>query len=611
MAKAETSRSNLRVTKTQRRNEAALDVRSDKNWMGVELGVDGSRISGFSQGSTPSPLFLDGGRLLAVHSSDRRPAMGEPALAWLSHLVQPIGRIASEDPPAPSEGTWVVKDFRFHTGEVLPKLKVHYTTLGDPSGEPVVVLHGTTDSGSSMLSDAFGGELFGPGQPLDARRYYIILPDAIGHGSSSKPSDGLRADFPEYNYTDMVKAQYRLVSEHLGVDHLRLVTGNSMGGMHSWIWAQEHAGYMDAVVPLASLPTAMSGRNWITRRLITDSIRNDPDWNNGNYSKQPTSAQFASVFFGLATNGGDQSLQRQAPTREAADALLDGRMAAPFLADANDVLYQWASSGDFDASADLESITAALLAVNSADDERNPPELGILQREIERVPNGSMKIIPATDQTAGHGTTFQAKYWKDDLADLLNAAPYLDRIEAGFAVVDADAALEVVDSNRVILANRITFENASDGSDAQRYQQGSLVALRGDLRDRDADGYADAMRVDAITGYALIATEAGDDSSSGDQELLRVQFQVDFRKPVNLLRSGGWAFNPRKLRSVSLQVQPTDNASLDPLLEQSSVKDLIAAAQLTGTDPSFSWSDELASLLKADVFDFQATKVLI
>jgi hypothetical protein len=286
-------------------------------------------------------------------------------------------------------------------------------------------------------------------------------------------------------------------------------------------------------------------------------------------------------------------------------------MAAPFLADANDVLYQWASSGDFDASADLESITAALLAVNSADDERNPPELGILNREIERVPNGSMKIIPATDQTAGHGTTFQAKYWKDDLADLLNTAPYMDRIEAGFAVVDALAALEVVDSNRVILANKITFESDSSGSDAQRYQLGSLVAFRGDLRDRDADGYADAMRVDAITGYALIATEADDDPSSGDQELLRVQFQVDFRKPVNLLHSGGWAFNPRKLRSVSLQVQPTDNASLDPLLEQSSLKDLIAAAQVTGTAPSFSWSDELASLLKGHGFDFQAAKVLI
>jgi hypothetical protein len=199
MAKADTSPFNLHIAKAQQRNGAALDQRPAKDWMGVELGVEGSRIPGFSQVSTPSPLFLDGGRLLAVHSSDRKPVMGEPALAWLTHVVQPIGRIASANPPTPSDGTWVVKDFRFHTGEVLPKLKIHYTTLGDPSGEPVVVLHGTTDSGSSMLSDAFGGELFGPGQPLDALRYYIILPDAIGHGSSSKPSDGLRADFPAYN----------------------------------------------------------------------------------------------------------------------------------------------------------------------------------------------------------------------------------------------------------------------------------------------------------------------------------------------------------------------------------------------------------------------------
>ena len=194
------------------------------------------------------------------------------------------------DYPAPKEGSWVVRDFRFHTGEVLPELRLHYTTVGAPTGEPVLILHGTTGSGAGMLTPAFAGELFGPGQPLDASRYYIILPDAIGTGKSSKPSDGLRTSFPKYNYDDMVDAQYRLVTEHLGVRHLRLVLGNSMGGMQTWIWAQKYPDFMDVAVPMASLPTEMSGRNWMMRRLIIDSIRNDPEWMNGNYTKQPRSA---------------------------------------------------------------------------------------------------------------------------------------------------------------------------------------------------------------------------------------------------------------------------------------------------------------------------------
>jgi homoserine O-acetyltransferase len=210
------------------------------------------------------------------------------------------------DYPAPKEGSWVVRDFRFHTGEVLPELRLHYTTVGAPTGEPVLILHGTTGSGAGMLTSTFAGELFGPGQPLDASRYYVILPDAIGTGKSSKPSDGLRASFPKYNYDDMVVAQYRLVTEHLGVRHLRLALGNSMGGMHTWIWAQKYPDSMDVAVPMASLPTEMSGRNWMMRRLIIDSIRNDPEWMNGNYTKQPRSLQFASVFYGIATNGGNQ-----------------------------------------------------------------------------------------------------------------------------------------------------------------------------------------------------------------------------------------------------------------------------------------------------------------
>jgi len=274
-----------------------------------------------------------------------------------------------------------------------------------------------------MLSPVFAGELFGPGQPLDASRYYVILPDAIGHGKSSKPSDGLRTGFPKYNYDNMVDAHYRLVTEHLGVQHLRLVLGFSMGGMETWILAQKYPALMDIAVPMASLPSEMSGRNWMLRRLIIDSIRNDPEWKNGNYSGPLRSAQFASVFYGLATNGGNQALHKAAPTREKADELLDKRLSAPFSADANDVLYQWESSRDYNPSRGLERIQAALLAINSADDERNPPELGVLDREIKRVKNGRVLLIPASDQTAGHATAFYARFWKKELGDLLQTAP--------------------------------------------------------------------------------------------------------------------------------------------------------------------------------------------
>jgi len=318
------------------------------------------------------------------------------------------------DFPAPQEGSWTVRDFRFHTGDVLPELKLAYRTLGAPSGEPVVVLHGTTGSGASMLTPAFGGELFGAGQPLDAKRYYVILPDALGHGRSSKPSDALRTKFPRYNYDDIVDAAHRLVAEHLGVKHARLVIGNSMGGMETWIWAQKHPQFMDVAVPMASLPTEMASRNWIMRRLIIDSIRRDPK-----------NAQFASVFFAFATSGGNQALFKQAPTREKADALLDARLKAPFSADPDDILYQWDSSRDYNPSAGLEKIQATLLAINSADDERNPPETGVLDREIKRVKNGRVLLIPASPDTAGHGTTGSAKWWKNELAELLQRAPRL------------------------------------------------------------------------------------------------------------------------------------------------------------------------------------------
>ena len=327
------------------------------------------------------------------------------------------------DYPAPKEGTWTLRDFRFHTGEVMAELRLHYTTLGEPSGEPVLILHGTAGSGTGLLTPGFAGELFGPGQPLDARKYFVILPDAIGAGKSSKPSDGLRAKFPKYNYDDMVAAQYRLVREGLGIRRLRLVLGNSMGGMHAWIWGVTYPDFMDALVPMASQPTEMSSRNWMMRRLLIDAVRNDPDWNNGDYTQQPRALRVANAFYGIATNGGTLAYQKMAPTREKADKLLDDRLAAPFNADANNFLYQWDSSRDYNPSPGLERIRATVLAINSADDERNPPETGIMEREIKRLKHGRLYLIPASDETRGHGTTGMARFWKEQVRDLLEKAP--------------------------------------------------------------------------------------------------------------------------------------------------------------------------------------------
>jgi homoserine O-acetyltransferase/O-succinyltransferase len=330
---------------------------------------------------------------------------------------------AAADYPAPKQGDWIARDFKFHTGEIMPELRLHYTTIGAPSGQPVLVLHGSGGSAASMLTAAFAGELFGPGQPLDATKYYIILTDGIGHGQSLKPSDGLRMQFPHYNYDDMVEAQYRLIKEGLGIPHLRLVIGNSMGGMHTWLWGEKYPELMDALVPMAAQPTAMASRNWMLRRMMLETIRSDPEWNNGNYTTQPRFLKIANVFFGIATNGGSLAYQKQAPTRENADKLVDERLAAPMTSDANDFLYQWESSGDYDAAPGLASIRATLLAVNAADDERNPPETGILVRALERVKNGRLYLIPASEDTRGHGTTGMAKFYKQQIQELLQTAP--------------------------------------------------------------------------------------------------------------------------------------------------------------------------------------------
>ena len=337
--------------------------------------------------------------------------------------VVTTGSARAADYPEPKRGTYVARDFRFHTGQVMPELKLSYVTIGNPTGEPVLVLHGTAGSAASMLNPGFAGELFGAGQPLDAAKYFIIIPDAIGAGQSSKPSDGMRAAFPRYNYDDMVAGHYRLVTEGLCIRHLRLVIGNSMGGMHTWVWGVTHPDFMDALVPMASQPTEMSSRNWMMRRLIIDTVRNDPAWNNGNYTTQPASLRVANAFYGIATNGGTLAYQQMAPTREAADKLLDSRIAAPFTADANDFMYQWDSSRDYNPAPRLDRIKAALLVINSADDERNPPETGILDRELKRITGARLLLIPASAETRGHGTTGMARFWKRELQEFLAQVP--------------------------------------------------------------------------------------------------------------------------------------------------------------------------------------------
>jgi homoserine O-acetyltransferase len=327
------------------------------------------------------------------------------------------------DYPAPKQGDWIAKDFKFHTGETMPELRLHYTTVGEPSGQPVLVLHGSGGSAANMLTPTFAGELFGAGQPLDASKYYIILPDSLGHGKSSKPSDGMKTTFPNYNYEDMVDAQYRLIKEGLGIKHLRLVIGNSMGGMHSWIWGGRYPQAMDALVPMASQPTAMAARNWMLRRMMLETIRNDPDYNGGNYTAQPRMMKYAIAAYGIATGGGTLGYQTLAPTAAKADKMVDERLATQVTADANDFIYQWQASHDYNPSAGLERIEAMLLAINAADDERNPPETGLTDAALKRVKNGRLYLIPASPETRGHLTTGNAKFYAQQLQELLQTAP--------------------------------------------------------------------------------------------------------------------------------------------------------------------------------------------
>ena len=322
------------------------------------------------------------------------------------------------DYPAPSEGDFTIKDFHFHSGETLPELRLHYTTVGNSSNPAVLIMHGTGGMGRSFLSAGFAGELFGPGQPLDATKYFIVLPDGIGHGKSSKPSDGLRAHFPHYCYDDMVMADYRLLTEHLGIKHMRLIMGTSMGAMHSWVFGEMYPDFMDALMPLASAPVEIAGRNRMLRRMIIDSIRNDPEWKNGDYQKPPRGLISAQYGLTMMTSSPLQML-KQSPTRALADAAFDKIEERAMRADANDMLYQFESSTDYNPEPGLEKIKARLIAVNSADDQVNPPELGILEREIKRVKHGKYVLIPISDETRGHGTHSVAKLWKQYVVEVL------------------------------------------------------------------------------------------------------------------------------------------------------------------------------------------------
>jgi homoserine O-acetyltransferase/O-succinyltransferase len=328
--------------------------------------------------------------------------------------------------PQATEGDFVVKDFRFNSGETLPELRIHYRTFGTPKKDAqgvvrnaVLIMHGTGGTGGQFTGRGFAGELYLPGQPLDITKYFIVLPDDIGHGKSSKPSDGLRAKFPRYGYQDMLTAEYRLLTEGLGVQHLRLVMGTSMGGMHTWLWGERYPDFMDALMPLASVPSQTTGRNRVWRRVVIDAIRNDPEWQGGNYTKQPQSARTAAQMLWLVSSN-PILRQRRSPTLAQTDKEIDAYVANWLrTGDANDQLYALESSFDYDPGPGLEKITAPLVAVNSADDLVNPPEIGVLEKEIARVPKGRAIMIPLSDKTAGHGTHTIAAIWKQYLEALL------------------------------------------------------------------------------------------------------------------------------------------------------------------------------------------------
>ena len=344
-----------------------------------------------------------------------------------------LGAVASATPGqqaspfATKEGDYIARDFKFHSGESLAELRLHYTTLGEPKRDAqghvtnaVLILHGTGGTGHQFLLPQFADELYGPGQPLDITRYFIVLPDGIGHGKSLKPSDGMHAHFPQYDYDDMVAAHHLLLTKGLGVDHLRLIFGTSMGCMHSFVWGETYPDFMDALMPMACLPVQIAGRNRVWRKMVMDGIRDDPDWKGGEYTTEPQQALRVALDFLIIAGSAPLPMQKSLPTRDDADKFLDNFFKARAGTwDANDFLYQVNASRNYDPSPQLEKITACVMWMNSADDFINPPELGIAEREAKRLKNGQYILIPLSEQTHGHGTHTWAVFWKQNLADLL------------------------------------------------------------------------------------------------------------------------------------------------------------------------------------------------
>ena len=348
------------------------------------------------------------------------------ALSVASMLIATRSHAQSQETIGASRD-FVMRDFRFADGSTLPELRIHYVTLGAPRRDAsgtvrnaVLILHGTTGNGAGFLRRQFAGELFGPGELLDTATHYIILPDGIGTGKSTKPSDGLHAHFPHYGYHDMIVAQHRLVAEGLHVNHLLLVMGTSMGGMQTWMWGEAYPDFMDGLVPLASVPTQIAGRNRMMRTMMIDDIRNDPEWKGGDYTAQPPGLTAAVQLLFMMTSSPLQ-LQKQAATRDSADAYIHHYLERVVASeDANDYLYQFAASSDYDPAPDLGRITAPVLAINSADDQVNPPELGLMESLISRVKHGRYVLIPISDRTRGHGTHSLPAVWKGYLAELLS-----------------------------------------------------------------------------------------------------------------------------------------------------------------------------------------------
>jgi homoserine O-acetyltransferase len=358
-----------------------------------------------------------------------RPFLIIPLVALLSlaTICSAQQLVAPATKPTPTEGDYVAHNFHFKSGETFPELRLHYTTFGKPEKDAsgkvtnaVLILHGTGGSGQQFFAPQFADVLFGPGQLLDANRYFIILPDNVGHGKSSKPSDGMHAHFPQYDYDDMIAAQHEMLEKGLGVNHLRLVMGTSMGCMHSWVWGETYPDFMDALMPLACLPVQIAGRNRLWRDMVIEGIRQDPDWRNGDYTTEPRAALQISTDFLLIAGSVPLLMQKNLPTRDAADKYLaDSTKRITATLDANDFLYAVSASRNYDPSPKLETIKAPVMFVNSADDFINPPELGIAEREIKRVAHGKFVLLPISDQTHGHGTHTWAAVWQQYLKELL------------------------------------------------------------------------------------------------------------------------------------------------------------------------------------------------